>query len=118
MKVMIFFFSAVEKQLNSHQVQNWRRQSQGLSFKKAIALAKTFGVSIYWDMDAPRSREGYYQIRGGLKMCIARGVAFSPYCDILWMETKKPGFFFFTIYVSFSVIIKFSQLMLLILLNI
>jgi isocitrate lyase len=44
----------------------------------------------YWCMEAPRTREGYYRLECGTKLCIARGIAFAPYCDILWMETKKP----------------------------
>uniref|UniRef100_A0A7R9U2Z1 isocitrate lyase n=1 Tax=Pinguiococcus pyrenoidosus TaxID=172671 RepID=A0A7R9U2Z1_9STRA len=44
----------------------------------------------YFDWEAPRSREGYYRVKGGVDMCVARGIAFAPYCDLLWMETKKP----------------------------
>lgn len=40
--------------------------------------------------EKPRTREGYYQIQGGIDMGIARAVAFAPYCDLLWMETAKP----------------------------
>mmetsp|Transcript_31585 Transcript_31585/g.73033 ORF Transcript_31585/g.73033 Transcript_31585/m.73033 type:complete len:624 (+) Transcript_31585:77-1948(+) len=44
----------------------------------------------FFDWEAPRAREGYYKIRGGLEMCAARGIAFSPFSDLLWMETAKP----------------------------
>lgn len=43
-----------------------------------------------WCWEAPRTREGYYRLSPGTDVCIARGIAFAPYCDILWMETKKP----------------------------
>ncbi len=33
--------------------------------------------------------EGYYQIRCGLKAAAARAIAYAPYCDMLWMETKS-----------------------------
>lgn len=44
----------------------------------------------YWNWDGPRTREGYYRYQGGTKCAINRCVAFAPYCDLLWMETKSP----------------------------
>ena len=35
-------------------------------------------------------RPGYWRVLGGLEFGIARGIAFAPYCDLLWMETKNP----------------------------
>ena len=29
-------------------------------------------------------------IQGGIEYCVARAVAYSPYADLIWMETKKP----------------------------
>ncbi len=37
-----------------------------------------------------RTAEGYYRVRNGLAACIARGRAYAPYADLLWMETSKP----------------------------
>ncbi|MEQ9815694.1 MAG: isocitrate lyase [Azospirillaceae bacterium] len=39
-----------------------------------------------------RTEEGFYPIRkdGRLDYCIARGLAFAPYADLLWMETSTP----------------------------
>src|SRR5919206_421085 len=34
--------------------------------------------------------EGFFPISGGMEMCIARGVAYAPYADLLWMETSTP----------------------------
>lgn len=62
-----------------------------LTHKEAVALAKELGVDLYWDWEAPRTFEGYYQIKGGVDMCIARGRAFAPYADMLWMETANPS---------------------------
>jgi len=33
---------------------------------------------------------GFYRFDGGIRACIARGIAFAPHCDLLWMETAKP----------------------------
>mgnify|MGYP001761948713 FL=1 len=58
------------------------------------ALAKSYGVDesngFYWDWDAPRTREGFYQYRGGTQCAVNRAIAFAPYADLLWMETKSP----------------------------
>lgn len=37
-----------------------------------------------------RTAEGFYRIHNGLESCIARGLAYAPYADLLWMETSKP----------------------------
>ncbi|GAA3884632.1 isocitrate lyase [Saccharothrix violaceirubra] len=37
-----------------------------------------------------RTAEGFYRVRGGLEPCIARGLAYAPYADLLWMETSTP----------------------------
>lgn len=89
---LMTYWEAVAAQLKSYADRSrWERSKGRTSFVNAIALAKSMGVEVYWNMDMPRSREGYYQIRGGVEFCIARGRAYSPYCDLLWMETKKPG---------------------------
>jgi isocitrate lyase len=37
-----------------------------------------------------RTAEGFYLVRGGMESCIARGLAYAPYADLLWMETSRP----------------------------
>ena len=39
-----------------------------------------------------RTAEGFHRLRAGEGMarCIARGLAFAPYADLLWMETSTP----------------------------
>jgi isocitrate lyase len=37
-----------------------------------------------------RTAEGFYRVRNGLESCIARGLAYAPYADLLWMETSTP----------------------------
>lgn len=38
-----------------------------------------------------RTEEGYFRIRGGLRCAIARGLAYAPYCDLIWCETSHPN---------------------------
>jgi len=40
--------------------------------------------------DAPRTPEGFYHIRNGVEMAIARGCEYAPYADLLWCETSTP----------------------------
>jgi isocitrate lyase len=75
---------------SSPHLAAWKEKSSVMSNQDARVLAKSFGVEIHWDWDAPRTREGYFRYRGGTPCCIVRGRAFAPYCDLLWMETKKP----------------------------
>ena len=37
-----------------------------------------------------RTAEGFFAIRGGLPMAIARAIAYAPYADLLWCETSTP----------------------------
>jgi isocitrate lyase len=37
-----------------------------------------------------RTSEGFYYTQNGLDACIARGIAYAPYADLVWMETSNP----------------------------
>jgi isocitrate lyase len=37
-----------------------------------------------------RTSEGFYNIDGGVKYAIARGLAYAPFADVLWCETSTP----------------------------
>jgi isocitrate lyase len=37
-----------------------------------------------------RTNEGFYYYKNGLEACIARGVAYAHYADLIWMETSNP----------------------------
>ena len=64
-----------------------------VSYANAVEIAKReFGLKTvpFWDWDAPRTREGFYRYQGGTQCAVNRAIAFAPYADLLWMETKKP----------------------------
>jgi isocitrate lyase len=42
-------------------------------------------------VEGERTVEGFYNIRGGLDCAIARGIAYAPYCDLIWCETSEPN---------------------------
>jgi isocitrate lyase len=37
-----------------------------------------------------RTAEGFYRVRNGIEACIARGLAYAPHSELLWMETGTP----------------------------
>ena len=37
-----------------------------------------------------RTAEGFFRVRNGMEAGIARGLAYAPYSDLLWMETSTP----------------------------
>jgi isocitrate lyase len=37
-----------------------------------------------------RTAEGFYRVKTGIDQAIARGVAYAPYADVIWCETKEP----------------------------
>ena len=38
-----------------------------------------------------RTGEGFFVTRPGIEACIARGLAYAPFADLLWMETSEPN---------------------------
>lgn len=42
-------------------------------------------------MTGERTSEGFYRIRGGMEIAIARSLAYAPYADLLWCETSEPN---------------------------
>jgi isocitrate lyase len=59
------------------------------------AQAATLLTSDVDDRDRPfvtgeRTAEGFYRVRNGIEPCIARGLAYAPHAELLWMETSKP----------------------------
>ncbi len=41
-------------------------------------------------IQADRTAEGFFRLRGGVEAAIARGLAYAPFADLLWMETSTP----------------------------
>jgi len=67
--------------------------AMGRSFHTAKRLAKQYvGEEVFFDSEASRSREGYYRYRGGCEAAINRAVAYAPYADMCWMESKTPDY--------------------------
>ncbi|MGW6538511.1 isocitrate lyase [Streptomyces sp. NPDC055051] len=59
------------------------------------ALAATLLTSDIDERDAPfvtgeRTSEGFYHVQNGMGPVIARGLAYAPYADLIWVETGTP----------------------------
>ena len=66
-----------------------------LVIARTDAQAATLITSDVDERDLPfitgsRTAEGFYEVTNGMDPCIARGLAYAPYSDLLWMETSKP----------------------------
>ncbi|MFJ4439410.1 isocitrate lyase [Streptomyces sp. NPDC088923] len=66
-----------------------------LVIARTDALAATLLTSDVDERDAPfvtgeRTSEGFYHVRGGMAPVIARGLAYAPYADLIWVETGTP----------------------------
>jgi isocitrate lyase len=66
-----------------------------LVIARTDADAATLLTSDADERDAPfltgeRSPEGFFYVRAGIEAAIARGLAYAPYADLVWMETSTP----------------------------
>jgi len=66
----------------------WLAWSKTASHQGARDRAARMGIQLEWDCERARTPEGYYPIRGGIEYATARSLAYAPFSDILWMETK------------------------------
>ena len=75
-------------------VRRYAAQAKGKSNAEARAAARELlgGKDVYFDWDKPRTREGYYRLQGGCDCAVNRAVAYAPYCDAIWMESKLPDY--------------------------
>ncbi|KAI8332583.1 isocitrate lyase [Chlamydoabsidia padenii] len=81
----------LRRQGKNSQAQVFLDQIHFKSNYEARAIAKeSYGIELFWDWDMPRVREGYYRYEGGTEAATSRSIAFAPFADMLWMETKKP----------------------------
>jgi isocitrate lyase len=94
------FDQAITDAINSSSASNkaslieqYKNAAKGKSNAEARAAAKKItGHDIYFNWEAARTREGYYRYQGGCPSAINRAIAFAPYADAIWMESKLPDY--------------------------
>ena len=67
-----------------------------LVIARTDALAATLLTSDHDERDRPfltgtRTAEGFYDVQNGIGPVLARGHAYAPYADLLWVESDKPN---------------------------
>ncbi|MCP3661104.1 MAG: hypothetical protein GY696_01195 [Gammaproteobacteria bacterium] len=80
-------FTGEEKE---HKLKMWEERCLDLSLEEAHKFAFELGFEFNFNWDICRTEEGYFRVKGSVPYCIQRGKAFSPYSDLLWMETDSP----------------------------
>lgn len=99
---LVTFDEAVQLQVTSIQFQKYIKTKKELKIKeeknylslgemKNIIKQIAPKINIKFDWDLPRSSEGYYMFQGGMNAAIRRSLLFSPYADMIWLETKTPN---------------------------
>lgn len=87
-----------ENGASDRTVERFLAAAANASYANAFRIAHSAPYNLplnkrpFWSATHPRTREGYFRIRGGTPMCIARGQAFGRHADLVWMETAKPVF--------------------------
>lgn len=98
---LVTFDEAVQIQLSSNQYDKYMKSKtqlkkslkrEYLSLREMRQLAQQIEpkTTIKFDWDLPRSSEGYYMFKGGMEAAIRRSLVFTPYSDMIWLETKTP----------------------------
>ncbi|KAH9982766.1 isocitrate lyase [Lactifluus volemus] len=83
--------SVIPLQQKASALERYREAASGKSNAEARDIAKdVIGSQVDWDWDLPRTREGYYHTTGGIDAAVSRALAFAPYADMVWLETKTP----------------------------
>ncbi|KAH7255916.1 isocitrate lyase [Fusarium redolens] len=73
--------------------RDYLTKAKGKSNLEARAIARqVLGHDVFFDWDAPRTREGYFRLKGGCDCAVNRAIAYAPYCDAIWMESKLPDY--------------------------
>jgi isocitrate lyase len=74
-------------------IQEYLNAAKAKSNSECRSIAKGLtGVDIHFDWAAPRTREGYYRYQGGCQCAINRAIAYAPFADMIWMESKLPDY--------------------------
>lgn len=74
-------------------IEQYQKDVKGKSNSEARAIAKGItGVDIFFNWESPRTREGYYRYKGGTQCAVNRAVAYAPFADLIWMESKLPDY--------------------------
>lgn len=67
-------------------------QDREMSLPRMRRLATQYTVKpVEFSWDTPRTREGHYHHCGGLAAATKRAISYSPFVELLWVETGEPN---------------------------
>ncbi|CCH43375.1 isocitrate lyase [Wickerhamomyces ciferrii] len=70
----------------------FQAQSKGKSLYDTKQIFKELtSHDLKHDIEAPKTREGYYPVKNGIDVAVKRSIEYAPYADLLWLETKTPN---------------------------
>lgn len=61
------------------------------NFDSKLIFKRLTGNDIFFDWEAPKTREGYYLVQASIDVAVKRVLEYAPYADLLWLETKTPN---------------------------
>lgn len=68
------------------------KDNRDMSITERIKFANQFtDEQVYFNIDIPRTREGFYHYRAGMTAATKRAIEYAPYADLLWVETGDPN---------------------------
>jgi isocitrate lyase len=74
-------------------IAKYKQAAKGKSNTEARVAAKIVtGTDVFFNWESARTREGYYRYQGGCPSAINRAIAYAPYADAIWMESKLPDY--------------------------
>lgn len=91
---------AVIKQLKDQDVSESKineyieatKKDRDMSITKRKQLASKYtNKPIIFNIDIPRTREGFYHYKAGMEAATKRAIQYAPYADLLWVETGDPN---------------------------
>ena len=88
--------SQMERVLTSARLASDVLDTPTVIFARTDADAATLLTSDVDERDhrfltGERTAEGYYRVQPGIESGIARGLAYAPFADVIWCETKTPN---------------------------
>jgi len=97
---LVTFDEAAVKHFEEHALP----QSQIDEYLQKVSLERDMSVTkrkelaqkyvkdeVFFSWDIPRTREGFYHYRAGMKAATKRAMEYAPYADLLWVETGDPS---------------------------
>jgi isocitrate lyase len=74
----------------ARKLEEWNAKAYDCGLEDGHKLANSLGFDFYFDWEKTRTYEGFYPIKGSVKLCVARQKEFARVADLCWMETPTP----------------------------